>query len=140
MRFNKIFLVIISAAILVSGILFLNSRKNIPESGNTKSTVPEARKSNKNSESGDITYYYGKECPHCQDVSEFLEKNGIADKINFEKKEIWHDTGNNGKMLEAAKTCGLDESQIGVPFVFNGGKCFMGTPEVVNFFKSEAGL
>jgi glutaredoxin len=85
-------------------------------------------------------YFYGEECPHCKDVMKFLDENKIADKVKFEKKEVWHDTANAAMMEDRAKLCGLDVKKIGVPFLFAEGKCFIGTPDVESYFKTAAGL
>ncbi len=88
----------------------------------------------------ETVYYYGAECPHCKDVSAFLDENKIAEKVKFEKKEVWHDTVNAKEMEDRAKICGLDVKNIGVPFVYADGKCHIGTPEVESFFKAAAGM
>lgn len=90
--------------------------------------------------SAGITYYYGAECPHCADVKKFLEENKIAEKVSFEEKEVWHDQKNAAEMTAKAKVCNLDPKQIGVPFIFADGKCYIGTPDVEDFFKSKAGI
>lgn len=87
-----------------------------------------------------IIYYYGEECPHCKDVMKFLEENKIAEKVNFEKKEVWHNTANAREMDAKVKICGLDKKSVGVPFLFAEGKCHIGTPEVTGFFKKAAGI
>lgn len=88
----------------------------------------------------DVTYYYGEECPHCKDVAAFLEENKIAEKVSFEKKEVWHNRSNATEMDEKAGICGLEKKSVGVPFLFAEGKCYVGTPEVEGYFKAAAGL
>ncbi|GBE16539.1 hypothetical protein BMS3Abin15_00360 [bacterium BMS3Abin15] len=88
----------------------------------------------------EIVYYYGEECPHCQDVAKFLEENNIAEKVSFSKKEVWSNQGNKNEMNDRARECGLDISNIGVPFLYTRGECLIGTPNVTEFFKKEAGL
>lgn len=85
-------------------------------------------------------YYYGAECPHCKKINEFLEANKIAEKVNFIKKEVWHDRANAKEMTGAASQCGIDKNNIGVPFVFDNGTCFIGEPDVQKFFSEKAGL
>ncbi|MBP9751381.1 MAG: hypothetical protein KBD19_00780 [Candidatus Moranbacteria bacterium] len=87
-----------------------------------------------------IVYYYGEECPHCKDVMRFLDENKIAEKVDFEKKEVWHDMANAREMDAKVKICGLDKKSVGVPFLFADGKCFIGTPDVTGFFKKAAGI
>lgn len=89
---------------------------------------------------GKPIYYYGSECPHCKDVLAFLDKNDIYSKVDFIKKEVWHDQNNGMELTEAARKCGKDPSKIGVPFLFDNGKCYMGGPEVEGFFAQKAGI
>ncbi len=86
------------------------------------------------------TYFYGEECPHCQDVRKFLDENGIEAKFSFVKREVWHDNGNASLMREAASICALKPNEIAVPFVFSEGKCLVGTPKVIEFFKQKSGI
>lgn len=86
------------------------------------------------------TYFYGEECPHCKDVRKFLDENKIEEKFSFMKREVWHDRGNAVLMREAAAVCALKTEEIAVPFVFSEGKCLVGTPKVIEFFKQKAGI
>jgi glutaredoxin len=88
----------------------------------------------------DIIYYYGNDCPHCQNVTKFLDDNKIAEKVKFEKKEVGSNPKNALEMGKKAKECKIDPKNIGVPFVWARGKCLVGEPDVENFFKQEAGI
>ena len=88
----------------------------------------------------DIIYYYSKDCPHCQDVGKFLDDNKIAEKVQFEKKEVGSNVKNALEMQKRAGECKVDPKNLGVPFVWARGKCFIGEPDVENFFKQEAGI
>lgn len=87
-----------------------------------------------------IVYYYGSECPHCKDVLAYLDENDIYSKVKFTKKEVWHNKQNGEELKSAALKCGLDPSDIGVPFVFDQGKCYIGGPDVIDFFAQKAGI
>ncbi len=86
------------------------------------------------------TYFYGETCPHCIDVRKFLDENKIAEKFSFVMKEVWSDRTNARLMREAAEVCSLKPEEIAVPFVFSEGKCLIGTPKVIEFFKQKAGI
>lgn len=101
--------------------------------------APLAEKMNGTEESG-VIYYFGKECSHCIKVTKFLEDNKISEKVMFSKKEVWHNKVNAQEMEEKVVECGLDKSEIGVPFLYANGKCHIGEIEVVDFFKKEAGI
>ncbi|MFZ2299706.1 MAG: hypothetical protein WAW00_01055 [Candidatus Moraniibacteriota bacterium] len=88
-----------------------------------------------------IVYYHGEGCPHCKVVNDFLEANDIAEKVSFEKKEVWGDKLNAIEMNRRAKACGIKPEGMGVPFVYGGdGTCYVGEPDVINFFKTKAGI
>lgn len=87
-----------------------------------------------------IVYYYGEGCPHCKVIDEFISANGIADKISFEKKEVWGNKANAREMQRRAKACGIQPEGMGVPFVYAEGKCFVGEPDVKKFFADKANI
>lgn len=85
-------------------------------------------------------YFWGAECPHCKKVNDYIEANGIADKVSYEKKEVWHDQENAKQMSQAATQCGMSQDQVGVPFVFDNGTCHVGEVDVMKFFGDRAGV
>ncbi len=88
-----------------------------------------------------IVYYYGAECPHCHVVAKFLDENKIAEKVDFKKKEVWHDAANSRELERRAKDlCGLDRKQLAVPFLIAEGECLIGETDVIGFFKKKAGI
>jgi glutaredoxin len=121
---TKIFFIAIAFIVIVAGVLTYSLTK---KSG----TVTPAT---------DVILFYGRECPHCQDVEKFLSDNNIAQKVKYDSIEVWHNEDNANLMKEKAKECGLDQSKIGVPLVYGGGKCYVGTPDVEAFFKQQIGL
>ena len=53
-----------------------------------------------------IILFFGKECPHCQDLEETIEKEGFSDKVSFDSLEIWHNRGNRKIFSEKFSDCG----------------------------------
>ncbi len=88
----------------------------------------------------DIVLFYGKECPHCQDLAKFIEEKKIAEKVGFDSLEVWHNKANSDVMLERAQECGFAKEQLGVPFLYAKGKCYIGGPDVEKFLTQEAGI
>ena len=88
----------------------------------------------------DIIFFFGQECPHCQDVEKFVSANKISDKVKFDSLEVWHNSANADLMLQKAGECGISKDSVGVPLLYSKGKCYIGTPEVENFFKQAAGI
>jgi glutaredoxin len=99
-----------------------------------------ARKSPTVMLTGDIIFFYGRECPHCKEAEKFIEDNKIDQKIKFDSVEIWHNQDNAKLLEQKAQECGVADAQIGVPFVWNHGKCYIGTPDIEAFFRQEVGI
>lgn len=89
---------------------------------------------------GEPILYYGDTCPHCKEVEEWLKTNKVADKVKFSQKEVWNNRQNAAELAEVAKSCGLDVSSIGVPFLYAENKCLVGTPDIEKYFSEKAGL
>jgi len=87
-----------------------------------------------------ITLFYGDGCPHCEDVDKFIEENDIKSKVTFEELEVWENKDNAKILDDAAKICELDLDRIGVPFLFARGECYVGGPDVQEFFEKETEL
>ena len=84
--------------------------------------------------------FYRESCPHCKIVDEFINANNITSKLSFEHKEIWSNTDNRNEMITAAKSCNLDLNNIGVPFLYYEGKCYLGDQPIIDLLKQEAGI
>ncbi len=85
----------------------------------------------------DIIYYFGAECPHCQDVKKVIREKSLHDAVLFSEKEVWHNNKNADEMQAKIKVCGLDEKEVGVPFLYSRGKCYIGTPDVTRELENQ---
>jgi glutaredoxin len=88
----------------------------------------------------DIIFFYGRECPHCKEAERFIQDNKIDQKVKFDSVEVWHNQNNANLLVQKARECGMADLQISVPFVWNQGKCYVGTPDVEAFLKGRAGI
>ncbi|MFA6047275.1 MAG: hypothetical protein WCV59_04175 [Parcubacteria group bacterium] len=85
-----------------------------------------------------VLLFYGKECPHCQIVEDFINKNNIAQKVSFTQVEVFHNKDNSAILVEKYKACGTtDEKQMGVPMLWDGGKCYEGQEDVIKYFQDK---
>ena len=114
---------------VVAGLIWLASQS---EDINTSDVIKLDEKS--------IILFYGDGCPHCADVEKYIDENNITQKVSFEKLEVWNNKQNAQTMKEAAKICNLDIEKIGVPFLFAQNECYIGTPDVKEFFKQKVSL
>ncbi len=125
---NNVAFFIVTVLLLIAGIVYWG----LKDTGSSVGLTPD--------DGASIIYYYGAECSHCKDVQDFIDENGIAEKVHFVKKEVWHNTKNASEMDARAKACGVSKEGMGVPFVFADGKCMIGTPDVIAFFRKSAGI
>ncbi len=83
----------------------------------------------------ELVYFYGTTCPYCMELNKWLGEKKVADKVDFEKLEVYNNRDNSLLMERAAGICKLDPRSIGVPFVYKNGECFMGLPESQKAFE-----
>jgi len=118
---NKKLLILILVGIIVLGAAVFIISKNI-------------------SPQNKIILFYGENCPFCQKVEDFIKENKIEEKVPFERKEVFNNEKNAQELVGKAQKCGLSAADIGVPFLWDGSKCFVGDTDIINFFKQKTGV
>ena len=86
-----------------------------------------------------VIYFYGQRCPHCLTINEFITEQQLHNSLAFLSYEI-SSPEQSQLFYEKAASCGLDRSQAGVPFVFDGRQrvtCYLGLRQVLDFFEKE---
>jgi glutaredoxin-related protein len=122
-------IIIIAIAAIVAGIYFTGG---FASSDVTPTTNPNT--------TGTILFY-GRECPHCKNVDDFIAANKIDQKVSFTNSEVWHNKANAQLLSQKAQICGITTDTVGVPFLYDGNnKCLIGEVDVINFFKNAAGI
>ena len=120
--------IIIAVLAAVLGVIYLTGGFD----GNTPTTDPNTK---------GIILFYGRECPHCKDVEDFIVANNIASKVSFTESEVWHNKSNAQLLSQKVKICGITTDTVGVPFLYDGvDKCYIGETDVPNFLKAQAGI
>jgi len=84
--------------------------------------------------------FYGDTCPHCRDLEENFAKLGVDQKFQYEKKEVYNDKANANLLGAKAGYCGLNTNNIGVPFLYAQGKCFVGVPDIEKYVSEKTGI
>lgn len=121
---KNLLLVIVAITLVIGGGLLLNQKF-----GFAKFLFPASPEG--------IILFYGDGCPHCKIVDDYIKANNIKDKIKFTELEVFNNKDNAKILLAKAKICNIDQSQIGVPFLWEGSKCLLGDQDVINFFKEK---
>jgi glutaredoxin len=84
-----------------------------------------------------IILFYSDSCPHCAVVEEYLKENQVEKKVSFTKKEVYHNQENAQELKEKAKICRMSSEAIGLPFLWDGEKCFVGDKDIIEFFRKK---
>jgi glutaredoxin-related protein len=100
---------------------------NTPNPTNATST------NSNNPSQNELTLFYGEGCPHCAIVEDYLKENPL--KFNLKQKEIYYNEANQKELAFLAKTCGLKDDKIGIPFLWTGSNCIIGDQPIINYFK-----
>ena len=121
-KFISIALVVF--AITLMGIVGIESKR--------QKTTQENFDTNGQVVDNEIVYYYGITCPHCDDVKDFIDSEDIENIIPLVSKEVYENRLNSQELISKAEICGLNTSNIGVPFLYSDGKCYSGSPDVIS--------
>jgi len=83
-------------------------------------------------------FYWGETCPHCHDTIDWMEENIIDGKLKVIRKEISKNDNNAKELIQNAKICGINEKEVGIPFMFTKTqKCLVGTPDITSYLREE---
>lgn len=89
----------------------------------------------------DLILYWGKGCPHCENVKKYIRENSLDSKLKIAYREVYYDNGNQTKLEETTKLCPeIDTSQgIGVPLSFDPKekKCILGDQPAIDWLKAK---
>lgn len=81
--------------------------------------------------------YTSDSCPHCVVVKDYLAANDSNNKAGLEQKEVSKNQTNAMELLGRAVGCGIDRNNVGVPLLWDSGKCYSGSEEIINFVKEK---
>jgi glutaredoxin len=124
-------------ALLLTGVLIFTFVAFAPKKNKTQNQPETNKPTTQEAQQSQIILFYGQGCPHCAKVEEYIKENKVKEKISFEEKEVYYNQNNAKELGEKAKSCGIDQNEIGVPFLWNSGKCLIGDQDIINFFKEK---
>ena len=92
----------------------------------------------------DLVLYWGKGCPHCENVKKYVRDNNLDSKLKIAYREVYYDNSNQSRLEASLKLCPeVDTSQgIGVPMSFDPKekKCILGDQPAIDWLKAKAGI
>lgn len=78
-------------------------------------------------------FFYGDGCPHCKNVELYMDSNNIKRGFDILEMEVYNSAENRAELLKAGKCCHIEEMQLGVPLLWTGKKCLMGSEDIINY-------
>jgi glutaredoxin len=109
-------------------ILFKNREDNLSNNSAEENQQPKETQ---------IILFYGIGCPHCAIVEDYIKNNNIKERLSFEEKEVYYNRKNADDLAAKAKICGIPTDYIGVPFLWDGSKCYIGDQDIIDFFNQK---
>jgi len=85
--------------------------------------------------------YTSSDCPHCQDLEQYINENNLTDKLAIDKRQVGQNfPKHNQELGQRAQECGLPADNVGIPFLYAQGQCSMGSNEIIPFLNQKAGI
>ena len=87
----------------------------------------------------EVIYFYGAECPHCQNLKPWLDsfEEKHRDIAEIYRYEFWHNASNAEMFKTAMNLYGVPENEAGAPAVVVNGKVLIGTKDIEEQLEKE---
>jgi cytochrome c biogenesis protein CcdA len=85
-----------------------------------------------------IYLFYGRGCPHCSEVLDYVERENIVERYPVEIKEIYFDRDNAILFNNLLDQLGVESDYRGVPTAVVGDKVIVGDKPIIDNFITEA--
>jgi glutaredoxin len=122
----------ITAGLILGILLVLSGCSSDPGTGSQNASQNAGQSLNDK-----LIFFYGDTCPHCKKVEEFFAQNKVTEKISFSQKEVYNNKDNGALLSEKAAECGLKQDEIGVPLLWDNGKCLTGDVDIIDYFNKK---
>jgi glutaredoxin len=87
-----------------------------------------------------VYFYFGITCPHCKNVEIWMLQNNVGAKLTVVQKEVYENQANAAELQKRARTCGIKSDEIGVPFIFYKGQCYVGEDQGIELLRQLIGV
>lgn len=142
-KITGIIAVLIVLVAVIGAIAFATKNKDSNDNKNQNTNTTNSNVVSReiiNSENPDIIIYYGKGCPHCTKVEEYIKASKADEKVKLAMKEIWYDKENASEMNTKADICKVNKDELGVPFMYSASnsKCYTGDQDIIDYLKNAS--
>lgn len=111
--------------IFLSGCSLINAPVTVNQSTSTISTIPPGN-----------FYFYSTNCAHCATVNQYVVEHDTKANLFYIEAPIDNNEEHVKLLQQIGQRCGLPLSSLGVPFFWDGQRCYQGADEVINYFQT----
>ncbi len=83
-----------------------------------------------------MIFFTGDNCPHCDDVEDYIKNQNLVNKIDLSIKEVYNNIENAQLFEEKFNQCSPQPRTYGVPFLWDNQFCIIGPNEIINYLES----
>jgi len=132
--------IVFAGTLLTIALILAGCGKNNPQSkpdNNAAGAIPDQKsETNYIINNGELVFFWGAGCSHCENVEKFLKSNaGAEEKLKLKKIEVLSDTNGQKLFLKKVKECNL--ATAGVPVLYRNGKCTQGDTPIIEELKKN---
>ncbi len=81
-------------------------------------------------------YFFSADCTHCAAVQRHVEETGLKQRLYYIEQRIDNNPAATDLLKAMGRRCGLADSQMAVPFFWDGTSCYLGEDEVISYFNT----
>ena len=135
---------IVTISLLVTSLVFIvvivmgsQQGEGLPLADNGQQTEQEGTETVEKVDA-DI-FYWGTTCPYCHDVQDWMEEQGVEEKIEIISKEVYNNRANSLELSARARSCDLDADRgVPVPFLYTiDGDCLIGSLDIIEYLEGR---
>ena len=86
------------------------------------------------------TLYVTQNCPHCQNVKTYIQKNQVHTQFDFDEKQLNAHSRDIRELVRVMRFCGYQTNQLPIPVLWTGNtqKCIVGEKNIISFFDKKS--
>jgi glutaredoxin len=128
-------LVVIVILVLLGAIVF--SSNSLSQNNSQENKMDQPITNNKFDH--DLVIFSAENCPYCKEVEEWIKENSVDEKLDIAIKEVSSNREYSKELEQAAISCRINPTQVGVPLMFAQKECYSGKIEIIDYLQEQVG-
>ncbi len=85
-----------------------------------------------------IIFFTGDDCPHCEEVENYIENHDLLNEIDLAIKEVYNNIENAQLFEEKFNQCSPQPRTYGIPLLWDNHFCIVGPNEIINYLENKS--